>query len=130
MNSGYSRRSGMLPVLGLLLVAALSLNPLQAGQADVLQATIQAHGERLYQIQVTVRHRDTGWSHYANRWEVIGPQGQVLAKRQLHHPHVEEQPFTRTLTGVRIPFGYTWVKIRAHDSVHGYGGREVTLSVP
>jgi hypothetical protein len=48
----------------------------------------------------------------------------------LAHPHVHEQPFTRGLSAVRIPGEFTWVRVRAHDLVHGYGGREVTLSVP
>lgn len=101
-----------------------------AGEADVLTAQIEPQGDGLYRIAVTVRHADTGWSHYANRWEVIGPQQEVLAVRTLLHPHENEQPFTRSLNGIRIPHGFTWVKIRAHDSTHGYGGREVTLSVP
>ena len=38
--------------------------------------------------------------------------------------------FTRSLRGIAIPAGFTWVRVRAHDLVHGEGGREVTLSVP
>lgn len=114
----------------LATVLALMCGPALAGEADVLMAQIEPQGDRLYRIAVTLRHADTGWSHYADRWEVIGPQNQVLAVRTLHHPHENEQPFTRSLAGVRIPHGFTWVKIRAHDSTHGYGGREVTLSVP
>ena len=83
-----------------------------------------------FDVHVTLRHTDTGWDHYANRWEVLGPAGDVLATRVLYHPHVNEQPFTRSLDGVAIPAGLTWVRVRGHDLVHGYGGREVTLSVP
>jgi len=62
---------------------------------------------------------------------VIGPDGRVLASRRLLHPHIREQPFTRSLTGVMIPRELTWVRVRGHDLVHGTGGgREVTLSVP
>ena len=112
--------------LGALLLSA----GLYAGQADVLKAAIERTAPGVFDISVTLRHADSGWDHYANRWEVIGPQGQVLATRTLLHPHIHEQPFTRSLSGVHIPFEDTWVKIRAHDLVHGYGGREVTLSVP
>lgn len=101
-----------------------------AGQADVLGAKIRANDDGSYRIAVTLRHHDTGWDHYANRWEVLGPTGQVIATRRLLHPHIDEQPFTRSLDEVRIPAGWTWVKIRAHDLLHGYGGRELTLSIP
>ena len=46
---------------------------------------------------------DSGWDHYANRWEVLEPEGQVIATRTLLHPHVDEQPFTRSLSGIHIP---------------------------
>ena len=61
---------------------------------------------------------------------LLGPEGEIIATRRLAHPHVHEQPFTRGLSAVRIPSGFTWVRVRAHDLVHGFGGREVTLSVP
>jgi hypothetical protein len=54
----------------------------------------------------------------------------VLATRTLLHPHVDEQPFTRSLRNVKIPAATTWVRVRANDLVHGEGGREVTVSVP
>ena len=101
-----------------------------AGQADVLKATISRQADGGYRVTATLRHADSGWSHYANRWEVLGPSGEVIATRTLLHPHVDEQPFTRSLSDIRIPATWTWVRIRAHDLVHGYGGREVTLSVP
>jgi hypothetical protein len=116
---------------GLLALGLLAAPVLQAGQADVLAVEIRpAAAAGRFDIDVTVRHADSGWDHFANRWEVLGPQGQVLATRYLAHPHVNEQPFTRGLRGVAIPDGFTWVRLRAHDLVHGHGGREVTLGVP
>jgi len=115
----------------LLLGALLAVPLARAGLADVLKVDIRAGAEAgSYDLDVTLRHADTGWDHYANRWEVLAPDGRVLATRVLVHPHVHEQPFTRSLSGVRIPAEYTWVRVRAHDLLHGYGGREVTLSVP
>jgi hypothetical protein len=63
-------------------------------------------------------------------WEVVGPDGQVLATRVLLHPHENEQPFTRSLDGVVIPPGVNVVTVRAHDKLHGYGGTEVMISIP
>ncbi len=102
-----------------------------AGPADVLRVEIRPTAERgRFDIDVTLRHADSGWDHYADRWDVVGPDGKVLATRVLAHPHLYEQPFSRGLRNVRIPGEFTWVKVRAHDLMHGYGGREVTLSVP
>lgn len=60
--------------------------------ADVLfvRARLQADGTWVF--EVTVKHEDTGWEHYADLWEVLTPDGEVLATRELAHPHVKEQP--------------------------------------
>lgn len=119
-------RSGLL-ALALVLMPGVA----PAGLADVLEVAIRpADRPGYYDLDVTLRHADSGWDHYANRWEVVGPDGAVLATRVLHHPHVHEQPFTRSLSAVAIPAGVTWVRVRGHDLVHGLGGREVTVSVP
>lgn len=130
MGSDYRMdRPGL--IKSLLLGGCLLLSGnLFAGKADVLKVEVHDKGDRTYAFDVTVRHADTGWDHYANGWEVIGPDGSVLGKRVLFHPHVNEQPFTRSLSGVKIPKPITWVKVRAHDNVHGLGGREVTVSIP
>lgn len=101
----------------------------QAGQADVLNVAVVQQGDS-FRFDVTVTHQDTGWDHYADAWEVVGPDGKVLGVRTLFHPHVDEQPFTRSLTGVKIPAGVDRVTVRAHDKVHGWGGAEVTVDVP
>ncbi len=101
----------------------------QAGDANVIDATVAARGDG-YRFDVTVRHGDEGWYHYANRWEVVTPDGKVIDERVLHHPHASEQPFTRSLRGVDIPDGISRVRLRAHDSVHGYGGTDMTVELP
>lgn len=99
-----------------------------AGASDVVGATATWSGGS-WRFDVTLKHADTGWDHYADAWRVVGPDGTVYGTRTLHHPHVDEQPFTRSLTGVRIPAGVTTVKIESHDNVHGWGGRTVTLTL-
>lgn len=83
-----------------------------------------------YRFSVTVRHADEGWKHYADRWDVLAPDGKVLGTRVLLHPHVNEQPFTRSLSGVAIPDGISQVTIRAGDSKHGYGGAALEVAIP
>ena len=81
-----------------------------------------------WRFEVTVQHPDTGWDHYADRWDVLAPDGRVLGTRVLLHPHEHEQPFTRSLGGVFIPDDIKEVTIRARCSVDGYdGGAEVTV---
>ena len=66
----------------------------------------------------------------AGEADVVAPDGAVLGTRVLVHPHKTEQPFTRSLGGVKIPENVAEVTLRAHDSVHGYGGKEVTVELP
>ena len=101
-----------------------------AGEADVIEVNVKRAADGTYEFAVTVRHSDEGWKHYANKWDVTAPDGTVLGTRILAHPHVDEQPFTRSLSGVKIPENLDEVILRAHDLVHGYGGKTVTVAVP
>ncbi|MDH5632498.1 MAG: hypothetical protein OEZ10_05820 [Gammaproteobacteria bacterium] len=115
-----------LPVTAMLLTLCAQFA--SAGEADVVNAiaTRQADG---WQFRVTLKHDDAGWDHYANKWEVLSPDGKVLGTRVLLHPHVDEQPFTRGLSGVQVPAGTREVIIRAYDSVHADGGKEFRLKL-
>lgn len=110
-----------------VMISAAFGNVAVAGEADVVAATARAASDGSWTISVSVRHDDAGWDHFANRWEVLSPSGDVLATRVLAHPHENEQPFTRSLSGIVVPDGMTEVVLRAHDSVHGYGGAEFPL---
>jgi hypothetical protein len=124
-------RAIQIPPLARSALALALLSPAAlAGEADVLSAEAQCSDDRVCRFAVTLRHADEGWKHYADRWEVLSPEGELLATRVLRHPHVEEQPFTRTLSGVKIPTSIEKVRIRARDSVHGYGGEEVEVELP
>ena len=116
-------------VLGLLLVFFTS-GFAYGGEADVSFVEVKQTGKNIYRFEVTVRHHDEGWKHYANKWDVVASDGTVLGTRTLYHPHVQEQPFTRSLSGVKIPDGIERVTIRAHDSVHEYGGKTITVDLP
>ncbi len=101
-----------------------------AGEADVMAADVTKSGPNTYNFSVTVGHNDGGWNHYADRWDVVAPDGSILGIRTLYHPHVNEQPFTRSLAGVKIPKNINSVTIRAHCSVHDYGGKEIRVKLP
>lgn len=117
-------------ISGLVAVLLAWTGVAVAGQADVESARMERTSDGAYTAIVTVSHADEGWTHYADAWQVLAPDGTVLGTRELVHPHVNEQPFTRSLRDVRVPEGVDEVRIRARDKVHGYGGRELTVSVP
>jgi hypothetical protein len=97
--------------------------------ADVVSATATADGPGTWTIAATVRSADTGWEKYADAWEVVGPDGTVYGRRELAHPHTNEQPFTRSLSEVEVPDGVGEVTIRARDSVEGLCGETATVSL-
>jgi hypothetical protein len=80
-----------------------------------------------WSFDVTLSHGDTGWDDYANGWRVLDKDGNELGVRKLAHPHVNEQPFTRSLSGVRIPEGITEVGIQASDSIGGWSSAVKTI---
>jgi hypothetical protein len=111
--------------------AVLALSPrAAAGEADVVAVEAARQSDGTWRFSVTLRHDDTGWEHYADRWQVETPEGRVLGTRVLLHPHEAEQPFTRALGGVIVPPGVTEVVVRAHDSVHGDGGQVMRVTLP
>lgn len=81
-------------------------------------------------ISVTLLHTDTGWEDYADGWRVELPDGTVLAQRALERPHVTEQPFTRSKTGIAIPEGAETVHIRARTVTEGWDTISVPLKLP
>ena len=100
-----------------------------AGVADVVKAKAVCSQDSTCNFSVTLKHEDSGWDHYANRWEILSLDDKVLGVRVLHHPHVNEQPFTRSLHGISVPPSIKKVKVRAQDSVHGYGGKEIIIEL-
>ena len=121
----------------------LSLSPfataalaLSGGNADVLFVQALETEKGVWTFNVTVSHPDTGWKDYANGWDVVLPDNTVLKTtskdeftRVLWHPHETEQPFTRGQHGLKIPAGVEKIRVRAHDLVSGFGGKEIILDL-
>ena len=99
-----------------------------AGEVRIVDVRVECPGSCTF--AVTLEHADQGWNHYANQWDVVTLDGQLLKSRVLYHPHENEQPFTRSLSGVTIPQGIRQVRIRARDSVHGYSEQEFLVDLP
>jgi hypothetical protein len=102
----------------------------ESGCADVIEVEVEETADGIFTIAATVSSADTGWDKYADAWEVRAPDGTVLGTRELLHPHVDEQPFTRNLTGVEIPAGTETITVAARDSVEGFCGEPFDAPIP
>ncbi|MBM9594848.1 hypothetical protein [Roseitranquillus sediminis] len=103
-----------------LALACLAASAAAADPARTVDVEAAQHGGG-WRFDVALRHDDTGWDDYADGWRVELPDGTVLGTRELLHPHVDEQPFTRALTDISIPPDARLVVIRARTSVEGWG---------
>jgi len=95
----------------------------------VVGAKVTKSSDGVYRFDVTLKHADAGWDHYANRWDVLDLDGNKLGERVLAHPHENEQPFTRSGI-IKIPASVREVVVRGHDLKHGLGGPELRLAIP
>ena len=106
------------------------------GNADVVFVQAIEDSEGSWTFRVSVSHPDIGWDDYVDGWDVVLPDGTVIKPdssanftRILTHPHVDEQPFTRSQSGIMIPLEVSRVRVRAHDIVDGYGGQEIIVDL-
>ncbi|MEM1075691.1 MAG: hypothetical protein AAF665_14705 [Pseudomonadota bacterium] len=114
-----------------ILLACLVLATTVAAEEpriDQVKATQTSDG--IWRFDVTISHPDTGWDHYADGWRILDMDGNELGMRTLAHPHVNEQPFTRSLSGVKIPQGTAQVQVQARDKPGGWNGGAVTVTLP
>ena len=84
----------------------------------------------VFNVNTTVRSIDVEGVSYADAWEVRDLGGRVLGERILTHPHTNEQPFTRSLSGVAIAPMIVEVEVIARDSVRGFCGPSLIVDVP
>ena len=104
------------------------MSVVNAGEVEIVK--VNAEKQRAgWVFNVTLKHGDTGWDHYADAWRVVTEDGKELGTRTLYHPHVDEQPFTRSLGDVTIPADVSAVYIEAHDKVHGWGKQRYRVKI-
>ena len=115
-----------------LLALPLALMLANAAFADgpAIKAVDVSKSDMGWRFDVTLEHPDTGWDHYADGWEITDAAGNQIGFRELMHPHVNEQPFTRSLRDVMLADGVQTVFIRSRCSIAGWSDApyEVTLS--
>lgn len=113
-----------------MLAALAATCPAYAEPPQIDSVSVRQSSDGTWRFDVTISHPDTGWEHYADGWRVLDMEGNELGMRMLHHPHVEEQPFTRSLSGVHIPKGTRQVRVQARDTPAGWNDGAVTVTLP
>lgn len=122
--------------LSIICFGMIAGNVHAAGNADVIKVEVRQTALETWHFSVTVRHPDSGWEKYADGWDVVLPDGTVIKPapneaftRTLWHPHVNEQPFTRSQGGIKIPASIKRVTVRAHVKPDGFGGKEIQVEL-
>ncbi len=132
IRQSWSVRAAAVMLAALAVVACGGSRPAATtsapGCAHVVAVDVEPSPPSGFAFAVTVRSDDVGWDGYADRWEVV-LDGAVVGERILTHPHVEEQPFTRSQSGIQVPSG-SEVAVRAHHTVGGWCGATMTVRVP
>lgn len=116
-------------LLGLLMVfSGFVAGQVFAGDVEIVNTRFEMRSSGSWYVNTTLKHEDTGWSHYADAWRVVDENGNDLGTRTLYHPHENEQPFTRSHT-ITIPKGVTTVYVEAHDKVHGWSKQRIKVDL-
>lgn len=89
-------------------------------KANITEVTAQGNSSG-YTFYVTVASDETGCDQYADWWEVLSANGDLIYRRILFHSHPNDQPFTRAGSPVNIQPNDI-VYIRAHMNKAGYTG--------
>lgn len=115
-------------LLTIIILVFISCS-VSANEVEILTATVIHQSQDSYSFNVELQHQDTGWEHYADAWRIVDQQGNVLGTRVLYHPHVEEQPFTRSLNNVNITQDINTLYIEAHDKIHGWSKQRLKIDL-
>jgi len=99
--------------------------------AQVKSVRVVYRSNGRWDIHVSVLHNDEGWNHYADVWQVVdSASGEIIGERVLAHPHDNEQPFTRSLSGLEISEDIREVFIRSRCNLHGFEGKVISFEIP
>lgn len=102
----------------------------RAPYGAVLAAELRRASDGTWSVDVTISSAYDTAERYADGWRVLDDEGDVLGEQELTHDHADEQPFTRTQTGLEIPDSVSTVTIEVHDTENGYGGEPLEVDLP
>jgi hypothetical protein len=118
------RQRILLIMSGLVLATSV----VHAGDVEIQNVYLYQQSSS-WRADVTLKHADTGWEHYADAWRIVDATGKLIATRVLYHPHVNEQPFTRSLGNIEIPAGTDIIFVEAHDKQHGWSPQRIKVDL-
>lgn len=96
---------------------------------DVVDASATRDGDGTWTFSATLSSPYDSAERYADAWRVVGPDGTVYGTRELLHDHANEQPFTRSQSGIEIPDDVDEVTVEGRDQVSGWGGATVAVTL-
>ena len=97
---------------------------------DVVGVEVSKNDDGSYDFEVTISSPYDTAERYADAWRVRDDDGTVFGVRELLHDHADEQPFTRTLSGVEIPGEVETVVVEGRDQRNGWGGGSQRVELP
>jgi len=112
----------------LAFVALLATTSVFANDVEIVKVVLTGQ-TGIWRADVTLKHADTGWKHYADAWRLVDKDGNEIGKRTLYHLHVNEQPFTRSLSNFQISSDTKIIFVEAHDLKHGWSPDRVKIDM-
>ena len=101
-----------------------------AEHPDVVGAVLTSDGNGTWSLDVTLSSAYDSPQRYADGWRVMDASKNVLGEHTLTHDHADEQPVTRTQSGLEIPDGVDVVTVQGRDTENGFGGATLEVEVP
>lgn len=112
----------------LTIISLLFTTSVFANDVEIVKVVL-TNQTGTWRADVTLKHEDTGWKHYADAWRLVDDKGNEIGKRTLYHPHVNEQPFTRSLSSFQISSDKKIIFVEAHDLKHGWSPNRVKIDM-
>ena len=112
----------------LAFIVLLASTSVFANDVEIIKVVLTGQ-TGTWRADVTLKHADTGWKHYADAWRLVDEAGNEIGKRTLYHPHVNEQPFTRSLSDFQISCDTNIIFVEAHDLKHGWSSNRVKIDM-
>ena len=121
-----------MPLIFLMIIFLSGFAQTQAAEQkypDIIDATFTSSNGS-YRFNVTVSSPYDSAKRYADAYRIMSESGEVFGIRELAHDHAYEQPFTRSVSGVKIPDDVRTLIIEGRDQQYGWGGKTFTIELP